>query len=247
MASIAELKKDFQVLIKNNNLAHGYIFFGHESAGERLAFVKELANFFESRKWDHSTSSGNNRVSSDALVLDANDGEGGIEAVRLAGKFLWQKPAVSAKRTLVIDRADSLTVPAQNAILKIAEEPPAHALIILLVKTPEGLLPAVRSRFQQIFIAGESRIANGESQIAKSFLKSSVAKRKDLLKALMEEVKETENGQILEDFVTGLILELRRDKLKNWKGLKELLARWSLIKQFNVNKKLQLEAVLNLL
>jgi hypothetical protein len=242
MASIAELKKDFQFLIKNNNIAHGYIFFGHESAGERSAFVKELANFFETKKWEFGV-----RQLSDFLILDANDGEGGIEAVRLAGKFLWQKPVASAKRTLVIDRADSLTVPAQNAILKIAEEPPAHALIILLVKTPEGLLPAVRSRVQQIFIAGESETANRESQTAKSFLKSSVAKRKDLLKALMEEVKETENGHLLEDFVTGLILELRRDKLKNWKGLKELLARWSLIKQFNVNKKLQLEAVLNLL
>jgi radical SAM superfamily enzyme with C-terminal helix-hairpin-helix motif len=53
-----------------------------------------------------------------------------------------------------------------------------------------------------------------------------------------------EDKEDLENFVIGLIAELRKDKIKNWKIIKELLNRWTLINQFNVNKRLQLEAVL---
>lgn len=235
MALVGEFKKDFQRLITENNLAHGYILFGHESAEEKFLFSGELANFLENRKWEKSS-----KVLLDALILNAQE-EGGIDLVRSASQFLWQKPAISSKRTLIINRADDLTLPAQNAILKISEEPPRHALIILIVRDPEVLLPAVVSRFQKIYINGsKSKIQNPNdktnSQIIK-FLKTGTAQKKEIIKNILEE------GE-LQDFVTGLIIELRKDKIKNWQVLKELLHRWSLINQFNVNKRLQLEAAL---
>lgn len=241
MASIAELKKNFKKLIEENNLAQSYIFFGHESAAEKLEFAKELANFFERSKWEIG-----DRVLSDALFLDSQAGDGGIDVVRTASNFLWQKPVVSPRRTLVIANADRLTIPAQSAILKIAEEPPANALIILIVKDPEVLLPAVASRFQKIFIA-KNKEANSNTDFAKSFLKAGAAKRKEMLKDLMEEIKEEENDAKMEELVTGLFAELHKDPVKNHATLKNLSARWALIRQFNVNKKLQLEAALNAL
>lgn len=237
MAFVTELKKDFKKLIDSGRLAHGYIFFGHESDEEKFLFGKELANFLENKKWEIGE-----RILNDAHFIDASV-EAGIDLVRAASQFLWQKPAVSQKRTLIINKADNLTLPAQNAILKISEEPPPHALIILLVKNPGVLLPAVQSRFQKIYVHGQNNTkpranANAANELAKNFLKSSLPKRKEVIKEIVEDDTK------LEDFITSLIEILRKDNLKNWPVLKELLYRWTLINQFNVNKKLQLEAAL---
>ncbi len=231
MASIAELKKDFQKLIKGNNLAHGYLFFGHESAVERLAFAKELANHFENKKWASAE-----KPLLDCRLIDARE-EGGIDFVREASHFLWQKPVVSPKRTLIVDRADELTLPAQNALLKITEEPPPHALILLLARNPEALLTPVQSRFQKVFVAVSDR-SRDISEAAKDFLRASTPARKAIIKELLE------SERYLDGFVADLISELRRDKMKNWRMIKNLLHRWSMIKQFNTNKRLQLEAAL---
>lgn len=231
MSSISELKKDFQPLIKKDKLGHGYILFGHGSEEARLDFSKELTNFLETEKWEIGE-----RTLSDVFIADARV-EGGIDLVRSASKFLWQKPIHSVKRTLVINYADVLTIPAQNAILKIAEEPPPSSLILLLVKHPEVLLPALRSRFQKIYIHG-GKLRASESKLAKQFLKAPAAKRRDILKSIIDDDKELEN------FVAAIMAGLYKDKMTKWPILKELLARWTLIRQFNVNKRLQLEAAL---
>lgn len=232
MAFATELKKDFKKLVDAGRLGHGYLLFGHESASEKLDFARELANYLENQIWALSE-----RILIDAQFIDTLE-ESGIDSMRSASQFLWQKPALSSRRTLVIDRADNLTLPAQNAILKISEEPPPHALIILLVKNPDVLLPALQSRFQKIYVHGENKNKKPDSKSAEVFLKAPIAQRKELLKEIIE------NKAELENFVTGLIAELRRDKLKNWKTIKEILNRWTLINQFNVNKKLQLEAAM---
>ncbi|MFR5131726.1 MAG: ATP-binding protein [Terrisporobacter sp.] len=46
----------------------------------------------------------------------------------------------------IIDKAEKMTVEAQNALLKTLEEPPEYAIIILVTNNKEGLLPTIRSR-----------------------------------------------------------------------------------------------------
>lgn len=52
----------------------------------------------------------------------------------------------------IIDDADTMGAPAQNAFLKLLEEPPAHISFILTSHTPQALLPTIRSRLQSIII-----------------------------------------------------------------------------------------------
>lgn len=232
----AELKKDFINLIKADKLAHGYLFFGFGrrslSEGDfALEFSHALANYLENTKWQTAV----------APLLDALTIGSGIDEMRAGIHFLWQKPVKSPRKTLIIPAGENLTPEAQNAILKITEESPAHALIILLAKNLEVLLPTLRSRFQKIYFSNQydQREQNTNSaNLAKNFLKTTLAKRK----AIIKEIIATEDDKVLADFVAGLISELGRDKIKNWKAIKELLHRWSLINQFNTNKKLQLEA-----
>lgn len=226
MATFADLKKDFQKLIISGRLGQAYMIFGHGASAEKLQFARELAAYLETKNWQITP-----RVLNDSLIVNAGK-NGGIDLIRETSAFLWQKPAVSNRRVLIIDQAEELTGQAQNAILKISEEPPAHALILLLVKNYESLLPTIQSRFQKIYAR-----ENSESELSSSKQIRFKIPTKESLKELVEDDRKLEN------FIAGLMIELRRDKIKNWKALKELLNRWSMIKQFNVNKKLQLEAV----
>jgi DNA polymerase-3 subunit delta' len=61
--------------------------------------------------------------------------------------------APSGMRVVAIDDAQALTVEAQNALLKLIEEPPSRTVFILVTNQLESLLPTVRSRCQAIFFA----------------------------------------------------------------------------------------------
>ena len=66
------------------------------------------------------------------LKPDAAGDSIGIDAAREIKNFLWQRPNVSARRTHIIDDAAMMTNEAQNAILKVTEEPPSSSLLILI-------------------------------------------------------------------------------------------------------------------
>jgi DNA polymerase-3 subunit delta' len=63
---------------------------------------------------------------------------------------LGLRPVQSSGHIVVIDGADMLNEPAQNALLKTLEEPPAGSLLLLLCAHPEALLETVRSRCQVV-------------------------------------------------------------------------------------------------
>ena len=54
-------------------------------------------------------------------------------------------------RVVIIDEAHTLTVEAQNALLKLIEEPPPSTMFILITSHLEALVPTVRSRCAQIY------------------------------------------------------------------------------------------------
>lgn len=70
----------------------------------------------------------------------------GIEEVRIVQKNLSLKPIQSNQKILVIYDAHLLTTQAQNALLKVLEEPPNNTIIILVSPSISTLLPTVISR-----------------------------------------------------------------------------------------------------
>ncbi len=61
------------------------------------------------------------------------------------GPWLLTRPRYRV-RLGVIDSADSMNVAAANSFLKMLEEPPAWAVIVLIAPGPDALLPTVASR-----------------------------------------------------------------------------------------------------
>jgi DNA polymerase-3 subunit delta' len=56
------------------------------------------------------------------------------------------KPFQYDKKIYIIEKADTLNVQAQNALLKTLEEPPAHVMFLLLAERAEAFLPTILSR-----------------------------------------------------------------------------------------------------
>lgn len=73
-----------------------------------------------------------------------------VEQVREVGAFLSLTPAESAWRVVIVDSADALNANGANALLKLLEEPPARAVLLLISHTPARLLPTIRSRCRQL-------------------------------------------------------------------------------------------------
>ena len=69
-----------------------------------------------------------------------------VEDVRQIGHFLRMTSAEGGWRVVVVDAIDSLNRNAANALLKVLEEPPARALLLLVSHAPGGLLATLRSR-----------------------------------------------------------------------------------------------------
>ena len=53
-------------------------------------------------------------------------------------------------RAAIIDDAETLNLPAQNALLKTLEEPPGYAVIFLIAENANALLDTVRSRLRPV-------------------------------------------------------------------------------------------------
>jgi len=69
-----------------------------------------------------------------------------VEDMLKVAEFFHKTSADGGWRIVIIDEAHALNRFGQNAILKIVEEPPPKALILLTVTTPGVLLPTIRSR-----------------------------------------------------------------------------------------------------
>lgn len=82
---------------------------------------------------------------SDFTIVDS-----GIAGSRKAASFLSLEPTFSSYRIVMVDRAESMSEPAQDAYLKLCEEPPGAARIIFITSDDKAMLPALRSRIQEV-------------------------------------------------------------------------------------------------
>lgn len=87
-------------------------------------------------------------LSPDVTVHTAEEGKKsiGIALIRDIKAKAYIKPQELSIRVFIIDGASTMTTEAQNALLKILEEPPKNVYFLLLCDNASALLPTVRSR-----------------------------------------------------------------------------------------------------
>jgi len=97
------------------------------------------------------------KASPDLLIVQKEEDKKsvGIAQAKEIGVFLREKPFEKNIKAVLVEDAQAFTDEAQNSLLKVLEEPPAFALIILLVDKEGSLLPTVVSRCQRITIKSD--------------------------------------------------------------------------------------------
>lgn len=202
---------------------HAYILYGEDvKTAEETA--QKIANFFE-----HGAFKIPAGLLGESLLVRPIEETIGIDEVRGIKHFLAQKTALSAHKTVIIVRAECMTLHAQNALLKIMEEPPEYARIFLVVSQKERVLPTVRSRANAVHFPSQSAPQK----------KFDIAALQKLISRGADSEDEIDN------VLSSLLDALRSEPVKNFSALRETVKRVTAIKQFNTNRKLQLRAIYN--
>jgi DNA polymerase III delta prime subunit len=144
----------------------------------------------------------------------------GIDESRKIKEIHISKPFSAGKRIFIIE-TQSMTHEAQNALLKIFEEPHAQSHFFVLMPGLTSLLPTLRSRLY-IIESQEREIETltDAGKFLKLNLKDRIVYVDDIAKQISDE-ELTKSSAV--DFLNALEIVLSENVEKNQKGLKALL------------------------
>jgi len=193
-----------QIIVDTYNttgeLHHAYCLVGH-----RETIFSKITNFIE--KHLKIPARGNPDVWSEHFDLL------GIEASRFLIEAQNKMPL--GKKKIFIISICGITHEAQNALLKMLEEPKSDTHFFLIVSTPDVFIPTVKSRM--IFVTDD--FVPESSVIVKKFLKSSP---KDRIESL-DFVIENKDRKFLSDFLDSLVVEIHNLAGKNLDKMNNVL------------------------
>ncbi len=140
--------------IKNDRVAHAYIFSGARGVGKTTA-ARILAKALNCVKGPTATPCGEcdsckeiaAGTSLDVIEIDAASNRG-IDQIRELREMVRYAPAASRSKVVILDEAHMLTGEASNALLKTLEEPPDRVIFVMATTQPEDLVDTIRSRSQ---------------------------------------------------------------------------------------------------
>ncbi len=95
------------------------------------------------------------KKSTDITILSPEKDSIAIERIR--GLYELTRSIQKSARVVIIDDADTLSIEAQNALLKLLEEPVENIHFILTSHSPQNILPTIISRTQRIDIPPVTR------------------------------------------------------------------------------------------
>ncbi len=125
-----------------------------------------------------------------------------VDQIRHMAADAYVRPQTAEKKVYIIRDAGFMNDAAQNAALKILEEPPRYAVFILCADSAEMLLATIRSRC--VIIRAEAEIEGTESELAKEYLSLAVKKKPSELCAFFGKCESLDNEQ-----AESLIREIR--------------------------------------
>jgi DNA polymerase-3 subunit gamma/tau len=140
--------------IKNNRVAHAYIFSGARGVGKTTA-ARILAKAMNCVNGPTAEPCGEcdsckeiaAGTSLDVIEIDAASNRG-IDQIRELREMVRYAPAASRSKVVILDEAHMLTGEASNALLKTLEEPPDRVVFVMATTQPEDLADTIRSRSQ---------------------------------------------------------------------------------------------------
>lgn len=148
----ARLKENLRSAINKGHISHFYVISGPAGSGKHT-LARLLAAAILCREADKPCCRCNacRKVLSgthpDFITIDDPEKKTvSVDLVRDARTDIYIRPNEAEHKIYLFPRAQDMGIPAQNALLKVLEEPPSYGVFLLLTDNPEKLLPTVRSR-----------------------------------------------------------------------------------------------------
>jgi DNA polymerase-3 subunit delta' len=134
-----DIRSRLAAAVKADAVSHAYLFCGKDGIGKRQTARDFAALLTENSAPDiiEVTNERYNVKKTAALS---------VETIRLARTEMFVRPYRADKKVFIIPDADAMPAGAQNALLKVLEEPPEYCVIILIAENQNSLLPTIRSR-----------------------------------------------------------------------------------------------------
>jgi len=136
-------------------VSHAYLFAGPRGSGKTTIarLLAKAVNCLDLKKSEPCNNcSSCNEINSgraiDILEIDAASNRG-IDEVRELREGVRFVPSRLRYKVLILDEAHQITKDAANALLKLLEEPPSHAMFILATTEVAKMIPTIASRCQR--------------------------------------------------------------------------------------------------
>lgn len=134
-----------QNAIKQNRLAHAYMFCGPRGVG-KTTMARVLARNVNNIEQEVDGESLNQTLN--VIEIDAASNNG-VDDIRDLRERLRIPPQNGRYKIYIIDEVHMLSKAAFNALLKTLEEPPDHVIFIFATTEPHKVLPTILSRVQR--------------------------------------------------------------------------------------------------
>jgi len=152
----SDLKRRLSASFRTGRSSHCYLICGPVGSGKRtLAKILAAALQCEadSAPCGHCLPCRKALAGSHPDIITIDDPEKktvSVDLIRQLQADAYIRPNEGRHKVYLIPRAQDMTENAQNALLKLIEEPPAYAVFLLLAANAEKLLPTVRSRCAEL-------------------------------------------------------------------------------------------------
>lgn len=177
----------------------------------------------------------------------------GIADIRRLQKNLYLAPLQSPAKIIILYDAHTLTTEAQNALLKILEEPPINTFIFLIVKTTESLLSTILSRCTIVNLSkNKTDLTTDEVQTYLPIITTILSNSLDGQLYYAQEFGKTKEEAVffLEKLMLTLRMQLTESMTKNTpnfpvlaytKLMQACMQTYKIVKTTNTNPRLSLE------
>lgn len=131
--------KFLEHVLQNDQVSHAYLFYGPEKVGKgsvAKVFARQIA--------------GEDKMAERRVSIVRPEGSLKIGEIRSLQHELSLTNPYGNKRVVVLGDIDKMTREAQNAFLKLLEEPQTQVVFILLAKKLKSILPTIISRAQLV-------------------------------------------------------------------------------------------------
>jgi len=163
---LEKISQFLQKNLANNKLAHAYLFVGKEHIGKNFLareFSKTiLCQDYHEQNQNKAESFPCNQcvfcsqfdkgIHPDVYFLKKEEDKKNItvEQVREMQKILYLTSFLNSYKIVLVEKAEELSEGAQNALLKILEEPRPKTILILIANNSNSILPTITSRCRVI-------------------------------------------------------------------------------------------------